>query len=344
MIARHHSFVRNVLPILSVLALAFGLPVRSQSAEMLSPITDMSIRRATVRTLTSFVDEAVTAIDFLIDESGVVCGTDAGRVLALALDDGRLMKVFPQHDAAVTSVSVSPDGQWVASSAADGWVHVSHLIDEALSFSLHHAGAVYEAEFSPQGTYLASVGDFQGIRWWTTNTWDELPPILGHSGPVYALAFSPAEDLLITGAGEADPSVRLWETATGVELQNDLYEGTVYDIEYSPRERDRHATIAGTQRTVWLWDVDRGAYLHLVGRFQQAVNDVAYASVGNALVAVSEDGSLFYTTMPAWTEKRRLFFEDALWAVVFSDSRLYVAFADAAGRLYLLTVPSEPAS
>ena len=71
---------------------------------------------------------------------------------------------------------------------------------------------------------------------------------------------------------------------------------------------------------------------------------MAYASVGNALVAVSEDGSLFYTTMPAWTEKRRLFFEDALWAVVFSDSRLYVAFADAAGRLYLLTVPSEPAS
>ena len=344
MIARHHSFVRNVLSILSVLVLAFGLPVRSQSAEMLSPITDMSIRRATVSTLTSFADEAVTAIDFLIDESAVVCGTDAGRVLALALEDGRPMKVFPQHNAGVTSVSVSPDGHWVASSATDGWVHVSNLIDEELSFSLRHAGAVHETEFSPEGTYLASVGDFQGIRWWTTDTWDELPPILGHTGSVHALAFSPAEDLLVTGAGDGDPSIRLWEVATRTELQNDLYEGMVYDIEYSPRARDRHATITGTQRTIWLWEVDRGEYLHVVGRFQQAVNDAAYASLGNALVAVSEDGSLFYTTMPSWTEKRRLSFNEALLAVAYSTSRRYIAFSDDAGRLYVLTVPSESAS
>jgi len=77
----------------------------------------------------------------------------------------------------------------------------------------------------------------------------------------------------------------------------------------------------GTQRTIWLWEVDRGEFLHVVGRFEQAVNDAAYASLGNALVAVSEDGTLFFTTMPSWTEKRRLSFDEELLAVAYAPSR-----------------------
>ncbi len=61
------------------------------------------------------------------------------------------------------------------------------------------------------------------------------------------------------------------------------------------------------------------------------------------MVAVSEDGILFYTTMPSWTEERRLSFDEALLAVAYATSRRYIAFSDAAGTVYLLTVPSETA-
>jgi len=321
MTTTYRPFIRTLLVILGALVLAPNGMAPGQEAVTLDPITDMSVRRAVVSVLTSFPEEAVTAIAFLPDESLLVCGTGAGRVVTLALDDGRLVDEIGGHAAAVTSISVSPDGQWLASSGEDGWVHVASLVAEEDSFSLRHEGVVHEVEFSPKGTYLAAVGDFQDIRWWTTATWEEMSPIQGHTGPVRALAFSPAEDLLVTGAGDSDPSIRLWEVATGTELQHDLYEGTVYDIEYSPRARDRHATISGTQRTIWLWEVDRGEFLHVVGRFEQAVNDAAYASLGNALVAVSEDGTLFFTTMPSWTEKRRLSFDEELLAVAYAPSR-----------------------
>ena len=304
------------------------------------PIGDMSIRNAVVHPLASFADVAVTSLAFSPDSLVLGCGIGDGRVVLVDVIDGSIIAELPQHLEAVTSVSFSPDGLWLASSGEDGWVHVTNLEVDADSFSVLHRGAVHEVEFSPQGTYLATVGDERRVRIWETKTWEELPAIEGHTGTIFALAFSPAEDLIVTGAGGDDPSIRLWDLSTGDELQHDLYEGTVHDIEYSPRARDRYASVAGTQPTIRLWEVDRGAMRHNVGSFRGAVTDVAYSSLGTTLVAVSEDGTLFFTTMPSWTERRRIEFDEPLSAVAFSPSRQYIAFGDAEGNLYLLYVPS----
>jgi WD40 repeat protein len=304
-------------------------------------IGDIGIRSAVVHHLASFTDVAVTSLAFSPDSLVLGCGIDDGRVLLVDVVDGSIIAELPQHLDAVTSVCFSPDERWLASSGKDGWVHVTNLDDEADSFSLLHRGGVHEVEFSPQGTYLATVGEERRVRIWEVETWEELPAIEGHTGTVFALAFSPAEDLIVTGAGGDDPSIRLWDLTTGDELQNDLYEGTVYDIEYSPRTRDRHASIAGSQPMIRLWEVDRGAMRHNVGSFQGPVSDVAYSSLGNTLVAVSEDGTLFFTTMPSWTERRRIAFDEPLTAVAFSPSRQYIACGDARGNLYLLYMPSR---
>jgi len=304
------------------------------------PIGDMGIRSAVVHPLVSFGDAAVTSLAFSPDSLVLGCGIGDGRVVLMNVVDGSIIAELPQHLEAVTSVGFSPDGRWLASSGEDGWVHVTSLEDEADPFSILHRGAVYEVEFSPQGTYLATVGDERRVRIWETETWEELPAIEGHTGTIFALAFSPAEDLVVTGAGGDDPSIRLWDLSTGDELQYDLYEGTVHDIEYSPRTRDRHASIAGSQPMIRLWEVDRGAMLHNVGSFRGAVTDVAYSSLGTTLVAVSEDGTLFFTTMPSWTERRRIEFDEPLSAVAFSASRQYIACGDTEGILYLFYIPS----
>ncbi|MFC2106186.1 WD40 repeat domain-containing protein [Candidatus Bipolaricaulota bacterium] len=322
-----------------VVLLSLSIPVMAQGDSGPSPIGDMGIRSVEVHEFASYANALVTSLMFSPDSLSLACGLDDGRVQVLSVIDGTVLRELASHDEAVTSVSFSPDGRWLASSGRDGWVHVTDLLDETDSFALLHQGVVHEVEFSPQGTYLGTVGESRMIRLWDVDTWDELDSIEGHTDTVFALAFSPAEDWIVTGAGGSDPSIRAWNLATGAELQNDLYEGTVSDIEYSPRSSDRHVSIAGSQRMIRLWEVDRGSMLHNVGRFQGAVSDVAYSSAGNTLVAVSEDHTLMFTTMPAWTEKRRFTFDEPLEAVAFSALRQYIACSDGAGYVYLLYTP-----
>jgi WD40 repeat protein len=62
---------------------------------------------------------------------------------------------------------------------------------------------------SPDGRFLASLG-VEGIaRLWTVNK-QEVATLVGHSGPVYAAAFTPDGSRLIT-AGSDDNTIRLWD-------------------------------------------------------------------------------------------------------------------------------------
>jgi|GEM_PF-1528126 WD40 repeat protein len=324
---------------LAVVAIALSISGGAQTDYSPPTIGDMSIRHVVVHDFATFAGAVVTSLMFTPDSQSLACGFDDGSVLLLNIGDGAIIRELPSHDQAVTSVNISPNSQWLASSGKDGRVHVTDLLDDANSLSLSHQGIVYEVEFSPQGTYLASAGEEKRIRLWNVSTWEELDSIEGHTGTIYALGISPAEDLIVTGSGDTDPSIRLWNLQTGELLHNDLYEGTVTDIEYSPRRSDHHATVASSQRLLTLWDVDEGSMLHIIGPFGGATNDIAYSSVGNTLVAVCEDGTLFFTTMSWWTEKRRIQFEEPLVAVAFSPSRQYIACSDVLGHIYLLYIP-----
>jgi WD40 repeat protein len=164
-----------------------------------------------------------------------------------------------------------------------------------------------------------------------------MPSIVGHTGPIYAFAISPEEDLIVTGAGNGDPTIRLWTFPTGEPLGSDLYEGRVHDIEYSPSHRQ--VAISGTQPTVWLWEVDRLSFLHLIFGARVPTTDLAYSSRGNGLVMVTESGVLQYQRVPSVFEQRTIRFEQPLTAVAFSGNRLYIACGDSAGRIYLVSVP-----
>ena len=331
--------IRGCTRLMLFAPLLLGLAVHGTTPSR--ALGDMSIREAQTFEFMHFAGAAVLALAFTPDSRFLASGLDDGRVLLLDVEEETVHRELPTHSGPVTSVAVSPDGRWLASSGEDGWVHVTDLTDQEVSFSLSHDGIVYEAEFSPKGTYLATAGESRLVRMWVVATWAERTAFAGHTGTVFALGISPAEDLMIIGAGEPDyPSIRLWDLNTGEELVNDLYEGRVHDIEYSPRARDRHATISSTQRIMTLWDVDREAYLHIIAPYAGAINDADYSSLGNTLVAVCDDGTFFFTTMPHWTAKRTIQFDAPLLAVSFADSRHYIACSDDAGNVYLVFVPS----
>ena len=71
-----------------------------------------------------------------------------------------------------------------------------------------HSGVVWDVEFSPDGTTIASAGSDGMIKLWDPATGTELLALAGHSGVVTGLAFSPDGTRLVTSS--ADETVRVY--------------------------------------------------------------------------------------------------------------------------------------
>lgn len=96
-------------------------------------------------------------------------------------------------------------------------------------------------------------------------TWGaELETLVGHSGTILTVAFSPCGQLVSSSA--ADGTVRLWDPTTGVLQQ--ILEGhpaSVYSVAFSLDSRllvsgERDTTAQSETKTIWLWNTSRGEF------------------------------------------------------------------------------------
>ena len=326
---------RHRLTLVFAVAMCMGIVCTCHGAG--TAITDLNIRRVQVTDLVTIPGCAIEVLRYAPDSSTLACGTSTGQITLFSMANDGLHHTLLSEGASVTSLDFSPDGRLLVAADAAGAVTVWSWKSGEKVWSSSDTGPVYEAGFSPTGDYLVVVGEPGIVRIWATDTWEPLPSIEGHTGPVYAFAISPEEDLIVTGAGDDDPSIRLWTFPEGEFLGSDLYEGRVQDIEYSPR--DRHVAISGTQLTVWLWEVDRLEFLHLIFGVGGSVPDIAYSSRGTALLTVSTGGTLCYHRVPDVTPKRTIRFERPLTAVDFAPNRATIACGDEVGRVYVLAIP-----
>jgi WD40 repeat protein len=116
----------------------------------------------------------------------------------------------------VLSVAFSPDGHWLAAGDLNGWVH---LIDRASGLRVHPfrlGRPVTGLAFSPDSQTLSATGDGPDppVRLWDIATKTERT-LAGHTRPVPGLAFDPGGRRVATTS--LDGTVRLWDTAPGVE-------------------------------------------------------------------------------------------------------------------------------
>jgi len=257
-------------------------------------ITEITVGRAVASQFVTFAGATANVLTFSPDSRLLACGLSDGRVMLYDVQSGSQVVSLLSHEAPVSALSFLPTGGLIASSDLAGRLVVWELASGTAVKQWELGAAIHDASFSPQGSFLLCVGGMRDVVWWETDSWTRMPPIAGHSSTVYSLAVSVEEDLLVTGAGDGDPSVRVWSLPDGGFLREDLYEGRVHDIEFSPSERAARypiTCIAGTQLTVWFWEVERGDYWHLMGYFRTPVRDIAYSSRGNAVIAASEGGN-----------------------------------------------------
>ncbi|KAI5825468.1 WD40 repeat-like protein [Schizophyllum commune Tattone D] len=211
--------------------------------------------------------------------------------------------------AEVLAISISPDGEHIASGLKDSTVCVWDVMTGRQVGPTYegHEDAVSAVAYSPNGEVIASASNDRTIRLWKASTGEQIGDALtGHTLQVYSVVFSPDGKRLASASN--DCTVRLWDPTTGqqVGLNVDGHTKSVWSVAFSP---NCHVLASGSEDgTVRLWDTATCQQLgEPLGGQHGGVTSVAYSRDGKHIMACTDD-----TTIRVWDIESRQQVHDAL--------------------------------
>jgi hypothetical protein len=164
-----------------------------------------------------------------------------------------------------------------------------------------HTGWVGAVAVAPDGSLLASGGQYGTVRIWDVATGQVRATLEGHTGSVGAVAVAPDGSWLASGS--ADGTVRIWDVATGqarAPLKGPT--GRVRAVGVAP-DGSWLASAGSDDGTVRIWDVATG----------QAQATLKGPTGRVRAVAVAPDGSWLATAGSDWTVR--------IWDVATGQAR-----------------------
>ncbi|MET7887814.1 NB-ARC domain-containing protein, partial [Streptomyces avermitilis] len=118
------------------------------------------------------------------------------------------------HTEWVTSVAISPDGTWLATTSRDETARIWDRVTGTCTATLTgHTDWVESVAIAPDGTWLATGGYDGTVRFWDRNTGTCTATLTGHTRMVTSVAIAPDGTWLATGG--YDGTVRFWDRNTG---------------------------------------------------------------------------------------------------------------------------------
>jgi len=277
---------------------------------------------------------------------GAVLGPTGGKdgeVILWDASDGHKMLTLKGHKGVITSVSFSQDCKRLASAGFDGKVKVWGVEKgEEIRTLTGHKGPIFSLAFSPDGKRLASAGgelDVQGkplpteVKVWDVDKGQEVLALIGHTGIVLSVAFSPDGRRIVSGGGDVfkpdkGGQIKVWDAREGLELLALTgHTGPVSCVAFSPDGR-RLASADSVASEVRVWDAREGQDVLTLKGHTGFINCVCFSPGGKQLASASGD-----QTVRVWdTDKGQVIFilkghTSGVASVSFSPDGLRLASA-----------------
>ncbi|NOS89920.1 MAG: WD40 repeat domain-containing protein, partial [Methylococcaceae bacterium] len=190
----------------------------------------------------------------------------------------------------VRAIAISPDGLTLASGGVDNNISLWELKTGKLKTTLKkHSQTIAERglSFNATGELLASASYDGTAIIWQVSTGQPRQVLQGHTGKVFAVAFSPDSQTVLTGS--EDKSLRLWSVATGEALGVlNGHNNNVYAAQFLGK--GDYLLSGGFDHTLRFWDTRSGVSLRLWQGHTSGINQLA--TYANQLFSASNDGTV----------------------------------------------------
>ncbi|MHC5012760.1 MAG: WD40 repeat domain-containing protein, partial [Planctomycetota bacterium] len=198
-----------------------------------------------------------------------------------------LTDVLPSAGAEV--VRLDPSGRHLlVLSRKRTWAELWDVDEQALRFNLLHDFTVHEAGFSPDGSWIATVGEDEVLWIWETSSGERVAGPFRMGAGVTTLAFSPDGSRIAAGA--KDGTVRVWDVTTGHAVSRFLpHDGEIQDVALGPGGERVFAS--GTRTAARLWSLrDRDGGALRIADPEGAIRYAVLLPGGGRLLTLNEHG------------------------------------------------------
>jgi len=239
---------------------------------------------------------------------------------------------FNGHQDGVWGVSLSPDGQYIATGNEDGTVQIWNSFGQKITQYEAHKGGVMSVNFSPDGQSFATAGRDKKAKLWNLSG-QQLAEFEGHKGGVIWVRYSPDRQRIATTGG--DNTVRLWDLSGEQIALFDTHQQGVWDVEFSPN--GQYLATTGFDGTVKLVNLSGQIIAEMKGH-QGIVRSVSFSPDGQYLATAGNDDTVQVGKVSGQQINIVNTFkgnQNGIWGVSFSPDGKHLATAGRDGTIKL---------
>lgn len=179
----------------------------------------------------------------------VIAGLD-GDATVWDIKNDRAAAHIP-HSRAISDVSFSPDGRYVATASSDNTAAVLNFEEGKVAAYIEHGGTLKDVSFSPDSRYVAVSGEQSAVaQIWDLEKNEEVARV-SHDRDIKTVQFSPNSRYVVTAS--LDNTARVWDITANQEVARIVHDGALEDVGFSPDSRS--VATASLDNTARVWDI-----------------------------------------------------------------------------------------